>query len=124
MDLAWGEKYANELLQVLEDNPSGQILVDLSGVSFADSCALALFAQMYQQYKDTDSELYFASVAPIVMTAMETVGLSRFLNVLDSPAQGADAKGDRVDSIATAQTSGAFGEGDALDGNFEVAPAT
>ena len=87
IDLVWREQYANQLFETLQSNPSQHILVDMSEVTFADSCALALFAQMYSRSKDTDCKLYFASVSPIVMRAMETVGLTRYLNVSERPEQ-------------------------------------
>ena len=72
IDLAWREQYAGELLGALETCSADRIVVDLSGVTFADSCATLLFRQIYKHSKDTDCELYFVS-----HPMFERVGLLR-----------------------------------------------
>ena len=87
IDLTWREEHGHELREALESEPALDIVIDMGDVTFADSCALSLFAQLYKQYKDSDRQLYFAHVPPIVVTAMETVGLTRYLNVLANGAE-------------------------------------
>ena len=83
IDLNWREANAAELTQLLETCPP-VVIIDVENVTFIDSMGLGVVALCYQKCRDRAGTLYVTNPQPIVVKAMEAVGLSRFVQVVDS----------------------------------------
>ena len=90
-DLACSKQFEERIASVLGRRP-GKLVLDLGGVTFIDSSALALILKLWSQCRRDGFDLTISSLSGQVARVFRTVGLDRALPIVERGA-AADANG-------------------------------
>ena len=71
--------------RLLEGQPK-KVIVDLADVDFMDSSGIGVIAMLVRGQRDTGGVVEVADAKPIVVRAIETCGLDRYLTFTTAPS--------------------------------------
>lgn len=76
---------ADEVVARLLESQPEKVIVDLSDVDFMDSSGIGVIAMLVRGQRDTGGGVEVVDAKPIVIRAIETCGLDRYLTFTAAP---------------------------------------
>jgi anti-anti-sigma factor len=76
---------ADEVVARLLEGQPKKVIVDLSDVDFMDSSGIGVIAMLVRGQRDSEGVVEIVDAKPIVIRAIETCGLDRYLTFVTAP---------------------------------------